>query len=327
MATRKPLFLTEYGGEEMHPTDDIQLGALAMSGDITMGGNEVTGLPAVPSATASASKEYVDAVARDARPKASVRAATTGALPSYTAVGSGVGKTLVATVNGAWNSANSDGVSLVLNDRLLVKNEALAHVDHGIYALTQVGDGSNPWILTRTVDCDEDSEVKAGIYTWVSEGAVLDNTSWTVVTDNPITVDTTAIQWTQTQGPGVHKRLAEELTAEENLSQGDPIEWGTTNDQLRQCRASVLARSDCIGVVENAGGILAGNSGTVVRRGVAVGVLSGATVGQRFFAGSSGGLVQGIGSIAAGESIIFVGTAKNSTDLEVNSYYVGKRAV
>ncbi len=31
-----------------------------MSGDIAMGGNEVTGLPAVPSATGAASKEYVD---------------------------------------------------------------------------------------------------------------------------------------------------------------------------------------------------------------------------------------------------------------------------
>lgn len=51
-----------YAGHIQHdPTsDELALLGLQMGGDITMGGNEVTGLPAVPSATGAASKEYVD---------------------------------------------------------------------------------------------------------------------------------------------------------------------------------------------------------------------------------------------------------------------------
>lgn len=420
MATRKPMFLTEWGGESFADGDDMVLGGLAMSGDITMSSNEVTGLPAVPSATGAASKEYVDAIANDARPKASVRAATTGALPAYTASGSGVGKTLTADSNGAWNSANSDGVSLSLNDRFLVKNEAAADIDHGIYTLTQVGDAGTPWILTRATDCDEDTEVTAGVHTWVSEGTTQDNTTWTIVTNDPITVDTTAIQFTQTQGPGTYtagdgidittgeisvdladsnpglyfdsnklsvlldgttlqkgasgvsvlglpslfqingvavssnvtaanlntltagsssdadalhthtgvssSRLEDELTAEEALAKGDAVEWGTTNDEIRECQASVNSRVDVIGVVEESAGIAESATGTVVRRGVAVNVIVGATVGQRFFVGDSGGIVQGYSSISAGNHVVFVGTAKNATDLEVNPYYVGRKA-
>jgi len=421
MALRKPMFLTEWGGEEMAANDTVQFGGIDVSGNITMNSNEITGLPSVPSATAAASKEYVDAVAAGATPKASVRAATTSALPSYTASGSGVGKTLTADANGAWSSSNSDGVSLSLNDRFLVKDENSggAHVDHGIYTLTQVGDAGTPWILTRAVDFDNDSEVTAGAHTWVSEGTTLDNTTWTVVTNDPITVDTTAIDFTQTQGPGTYtggngidissgvisvdlattnpalyfdsnklsvqldgttlakgasglsvqglpslfeinsvavsanvtaanlntltagsssnadslhthsataaNRLEDELTAYESLAQGDPVEWGGANDEVQKCQASVNSKVDCMAVVEESGGISASSTGTCIRRGVAVGVISGATVGDRYFVGDTGGLVA-YGSISAGNHVIFVGTAKNATDLEVHPYYVGRKA-
>lgn len=51
-----------YAGHIQHdPTsDELALLGLQMGGNIVMGGNEVTGLPAVPSATGAASKEYVD---------------------------------------------------------------------------------------------------------------------------------------------------------------------------------------------------------------------------------------------------------------------------
>lgn len=422
MATRKPTFLTEWGAEEMAVTDDIALGGLAMSGNIVMAGNEVTGLPSVPSATGAVSKEYADALLANVLPKESVVAATTQALPAYTPSGSGVGKTLTADANGAWNTAYSDGVTLEVGDRFLVKDENSggAHVDHGIYVVTSLGDAGNPWVLTRATDFDADTEVKAGAHCWVSEGTTLDNTTWTVITNDPITVDTTAIQFTQTQGPGTYvggdgidissgeisvdlaastpglyfdsnklsvqldgttlqkgasglsvkglpslfevngspvsanvtaanlntlvagsssnadslhthaagsaNRLDDELTAEENLSKGDPIEWGTTNDKVRKCKASITVQVDCFAVVEESGGIAADAVGTVVRRGPAVDVLTAATVGDRYYVGSSGGLVQGIGSLAAGDHIIKVGQAKNATDLEVNPQYIGRKA-
>jgi hypothetical protein len=129
-----------------------------------------------------------------------------------------------------------------------------------------------------------------------------------------------------THTASIPSRLEDELTAEENLNQGDPVVWGTTNDEIRQCRANVAARIACFGVVEESGGISASGTGTVISSGVATGVLSGATVGTRYFVGDSGGLVAGFGSISAGNHIIFVGTAKNATDLQVMPAYVGKKA-
>lgn len=120
-------------------------------------------------------------------------------------------------------------------------------------------------------------------------------------------------------------RIEDEVTAEEALAFADPIEWGTTNDQIRECQASVTARVDCVGVVEEAGGISASGTGTVVFFGPAT-VLSGATVGTRYYVGSSGGLVAGLGSLGSGDHIIFVGTAINATQLFVQPQYIGEKA-
>lgn len=67
MATRKPLYMNADEGfpVEMPATDSLQLGGLAMTGAITMGGFNITGLPSTPSGSdAAASKDYVDSVAQ-----------------------------------------------------------------------------------------------------------------------------------------------------------------------------------------------------------------------------------------------------------------------
>lgn len=80
-------------------------------------------------------------------------AATTAALPANTYANGtlGVGATLTATANGAL--ANQDGVAMSVGSRLLVKDEA-SQLKNGLYSVTQVGDGSNPYILTRVTDAD-----------------------------------------------------------------------------------------------------------------------------------------------------------------------------
>jgi len=61
MALRKPLFMaTEGYHEEMAAVDSLQLGGLAMSGDITMGNYKVTGLGAPSLDGDAATKLYVD---------------------------------------------------------------------------------------------------------------------------------------------------------------------------------------------------------------------------------------------------------------------------
>jgi len=152
-------------------------------------------------ATSESIKAYVDSVASGLDLKDSCRAATTAALPAVTYDNgtSGVGATLTADANGALPA--QDGVTLVANDRILVKDQA-AGLQNGIYEVTQVGDGSNPFILTRTTDADTDAEVTAGMFTFIEEGTTNADAGFVLTTNNPITIGTTALSFTQFSGAG-----------------------------------------------------------------------------------------------------------------------------
>jgi len=207
MADRQPLFVNATGlPEEMADDDSLDLGGLTMSGDIAMANNEVTGLPASPSGpTAAVSSAYIDSVIAAQPPRESCRLATTAALSTWVAAGSGVGKTLTSPDNLVANN-DFDGVTAALNDRILVKNggpNATPAIDNGIYTVTQLATGSAPTILTRATDLDEDDEMFEGVTVWVNEGTDHQNQRWTIYSNDPLTVDTSANEWTQTGGTGL----------------------------------------------------------------------------------------------------------------------------
>jgi hypothetical protein len=134
--------------------------------------------------------------ASDALPtKPNCRAGTTGALAANTYANgtSGVGATLTGNSNAAL--AAQDGVTLVANDRLLVKNEVTG-ANNGIYELTQVGDGSHPYILTRTTDADAAAEL-VDAAAFISEGSTLADQLWICTTNAPITVGSTSLVFAQ----------------------------------------------------------------------------------------------------------------------------------
>ena len=148
-------------------------------------------------------KDYADTVAQGLDVKGSVRAATITALPSctYDNGSSGVGATLTGSSTGALPS--QDGITLVTDDRILVKNQADS-IQNGIYEVTTVGDGSNPFVLTRTSDFDDspDGEVSGGAFTFIEEGNTLENTGWVVTSIGDITVGTSDIDFSQFSGAG-----------------------------------------------------------------------------------------------------------------------------
>ena len=174
----------------------------SMSGTLNMGTNLITSLSDPLAADDAATKNYVDSVASGLDVKESVRLATVAALPAYTAAGSGVGKTLTADANGA---LSIDSFSVSVGDRILVKDEAVSHIDHGIYVITTTGDAGNPFILTRATDADgtPTSEVTSGMFTFVEEGSVNFDAGFVLVTNDPLTVDTTALQFSQFTGAGM----------------------------------------------------------------------------------------------------------------------------
>lgn len=173
-------------------------GANAWSANQSLGGFKITN-----AADGTANQDYVtkaqlDAVASGLDPKKSVRAATTAALPAvtYNNGASGVGATLTATANGALPA--QDGITLTVGQRLLVKNQAAA-LQNGIYTVTAVGDGSNPFILTRATDQDGSpaSEVSGGNFTFVEAGTTQAGGGWSVVWDGDVVVGTDPLNWTQ----------------------------------------------------------------------------------------------------------------------------------
>lgn len=184
---------TTSGDAISYAQSGASLAGLALTAALLMGGNQINNLGAPTSGTDAATKTYVDNLFAGIRDiKESARAGTTANL-SVTASGTGVGKTLTATANGA---ISIDGVSLALNERVLVKNQSTG-ADNGIYFVSTVGDGSNPYVLTRTTDADQNTEVSAGMFLFVTEGSVNADTGWVMTTDDPITVDTTSLAFAQ----------------------------------------------------------------------------------------------------------------------------------
>lgn len=146
----------------------------------------------------AATKSYVDSVATGNSWKEPALVATTGALPSYSH-SAGV---LTASVNGEITA--QDGVTLVNADRVLVKNESGGNAPYnGIYVVTDIGDLSNPWVLTRATDSDVDAEVTSGLTVFIEGGTVNAGAVFTLTTEDPITVGTTDLTFTQTGGSNI----------------------------------------------------------------------------------------------------------------------------
>lgn len=171
----------------------------------------VLGPVTLASTDVSGSVQPLITAATDKLPwKLAVRAKTAAALAANTYANgtAGVGATLTATANGA--IAAVDGVTPALNDRVLVDQEA-AGARNGIYKLTQVGDATHPYILTRTTDADEPAElVNATVK--VSEGSTFADQEWQCTTNAAITVGTTALAWAQAGG-GVAIAIKDEGTS------------------------------------------------------------------------------------------------------------------
>ena len=131
----------------------------------------------------AANKRYVDEVAQGLQALPAADLATTADLGSVTYDNgtSGVGATLTANANGAFPII--DGIQLEVGGNLLVKNQN-DPLENGSYVLTQAGDSSNPWVLTRCSFCDEESEI-TGAFEFVTQGTQNGNTGYvaTVPTD------------------------------------------------------------------------------------------------------------------------------------------------
>jgi hypothetical protein len=140
-------------------------------------------------------KTYVDNVANGLDVKESVRVATTADLSATYNNSAG---TLTASSNGA---ISVDGVSLVLNDRVLVKDQT-TQTENGIYKVTTVGSGSAAFVLTRTPDANDAAELTGGVFTFVEEGTANADNGYVATHNGTPTFGTTNITFDQFSGAG-----------------------------------------------------------------------------------------------------------------------------
>jgi hypothetical protein len=200
-----------------------------------------------------ATKVYVDSVAQGLHPITDVVTATTEALAAcgYDNGTAGVGATLTEdAANGAL--AAIDGVTLTLNQRVLVKDQADTF-ENGVYQLSQVGTGAAKWILTRVTDMDVADEI-ASTFVFSTGGTLAADTGW-VCTSEPesVVVGTSAITWAQFSAAG-------QITAGTGLSKsGNTIGVGTILGRLVTVGESASDGQILVGTAS--AGVLAWESG------------------------------------------------------------------
>lgn len=164
-------------------------------------GTTITVEPPTQSGTI-ATTQYVDALVNGLVWKAAC-VAKTSTLLNVIPAGSQTTKTLTNNANGPISASTAfDNVVLSINNRVLVDNVAFGgpNLSCGIYVVSNAGSAGSPWVLTRSSDANVSASVITGTTTFINQGAQFNNTSWTMITPNPIILDTTPLSFTQNGG-------------------------------------------------------------------------------------------------------------------------------
>lgn len=186
----------------------------APTSPLGLNNQRITNLAEPTGAQDAATKAYVDASVSGLDLKASVRAATTSNI----------------TLSG---TQTVDGVALVANDRILVKDQSTGSAN-GIYTVA-----AGAW--SRSSDADTSAEVNPGMFTFVEEGTANGDTGWVLTTNNPLTLGTTALTFTQFSGAG-------SVIAGNGLSKtGNTLDVGGTANRISVSGTAVDISSAYVG--------------------------------------------------------------------------------
>jgi hypothetical protein len=189
-------------------------GKLNLSGGTLTGGLTLSGAPTTD--LQAATKAYVDNLATGISVKEPVVAATSGNLAgTYDNGTAGLGATITKASNGSIGTIDSQAVTV--GDRILLRAQT-DPIENGIYTITAVGDGSNPYVVTRATDSDNSpsAELTGGTFCLVTGGATFTNAGFVVTNSGTVVIGTDDITYEQfsasqsiTTGVGITKTGSE----------------------------------------------------------------------------------------------------------------------
>jgi len=168
----------------------LALAGGTMTGALTLSGAPTSDLHAV-------TKQYVDGLAAGINFHAPVVAATAGNLAgNYNNGTNGYLATLTKASNGSIGTI--DGATVAVGNRILLRAQTDAK-QNGIYVITALGDGSNPWVITRAADADNNpaGELATGDFTFVTSGSTNGSKGFILNTTGTITIGTTEVTYSQ----------------------------------------------------------------------------------------------------------------------------------
>lgn len=188
---------------------DIHIGAtptfngMALTEELSMSFYKITNLKTPTHDSDAATKAYADEIAQGLQVRRAAEILIdTNLSATYDNGTLGVDATLTALVDGAF--PEFDGVTLTsTTSRVLVIGQT-NKFENGLYVLDTVGDIDNPWVLKRSDDDDQSSEI-AGTFVFIETGTDYAATGWVAVVENPSTyvIGVDDIDFIQFSGAGI----------------------------------------------------------------------------------------------------------------------------
>jgi hypothetical protein len=246
-----------------------------LSGTATMGiplilnANPIDNLGAV-------TKQYADAMGAALTFKDACYVATTSLLTAtYSNGAGGVGATL--TNSGTLVALQIDGISLSINQRVLVKNQG-STFQNGIYVVTNVGSGVVAWILTRSTDYNAPSDIQGGDFVVIEFGSINANMGF-IQTSTVSTIGTSPITFSQFGNSGT-VTLVSGSSSQIDVTNGSTTPVISLNSAITNSTFILQTANSQFPNAQSLGSLSTG----IIKNTITTGILSTAIVGTDYYA-------------------------------------------